>query len=133
MKLTRASLQRTVDRDFLNERQADALWSGLSLQHSDSKLSEFIYFCINLGLIVTGAILERRVFVVFGAIGCTAYLGHLASGIYQGSWLFPMVLTLIGLGIVYLGVFWLHNEALITGKTRALPVTVRELLVEKGP
>jgi hypothetical protein len=121
MKLTRASLQRTVDRDFLNERQADALWSGLSLQHSDSKLSKFIYFCINLGLIVTGVILERRVFVVFGAIGCAAYL------------LFPMVLTLIGLGIVYLGVFWLHNEALITGKTRALPVAVRELLVEWGP
>lgn len=110
-----------------------AFWSGLSMQNSDSELSKFLYFCINLGLIITGAILVRRVFVVFGAIGSAAYFEHLASTIFQNSWLFPITLTAIGLGIVYLGVFWQRNEALITQKTRALlPLALQELLAERA-
>jgi len=111
-----------------------AFWCGLSLQHSDSELSKFIYFCVNAGLIVAGAILVRRVFVVFGALGCAIYLEHLASSIFQDSWLFPIALTFIGLGIVYLGLFWQRNEALFTQKTRALlPVALQELLAERAP
>ena len=109
-----------------------AFWCGLSLQHSDSELSKFIYFCVNLGLIVAGAILLRRVFVVFGALGSAVYIGHLASSIFQDSWLFPIALSAIGLGIIYLGLFWQRNETLITQKTRALlPAALRELLVER--
>ena len=109
-----------------------AFWCGLSLQHSDSELSKFLYFCINLGLIGAGAILVRRVFVVFGALGCAAYFEHLASSIFQDSWLFPIALTAIGLGIVYLGVFWQRNEAMITQKTRRLlPTALQELLAER--
>jgi len=110
-----------------------AFWCGLSLQHSDSELSKFIYFCVNLGLIVAGAILVRRVFVVFGALGSAVYIGHLASSIFQDSWLFPIALTAIGLGIIYLGLFWQRNETLITQKTRALlPAALRELLTERA-
>jgi hypothetical protein len=111
-----------------------AFWSGLSLQQSDSEVTKFIYLCINLGLIVTGAILVRRVFVVFGALGCAGYLEHLASSIFQNSWLFPVMLAAIGLGIVYLGVFWQRNEALLTEKARRLlPVALQELLAEREP
>ena len=110
-----------------------AFWCGLSLQDSDSELSKFLYFCINLGLIGTGAILVRRVFVVFGALGCAGYLEHLASTIFENSWLFPITLTAIGLGIVYLGIIWQRNEALITQKTRGLlPVALQELLAERS-
>ncbi|MGB5717048.1 MAG: DUF2157 domain-containing protein, partial [Gammaproteobacteria bacterium] len=110
-----------------------AFWCGLSLQHSDSELSRFMYFCVNLGLILAGAILVRRVFVVFGALGSAVYIGHLASTIFQNSWLFPIALTAIGLGIIYLGLFWQRNEALITQKTRALlPAALRELLAERA-
>lgn len=109
-----------------------AFWCGLSLQESDSELSRFLYFCINLGLIGTGAILVRRVFVVFGALGCAGYLEHLASTIFENSWLFPITLTAIGLGIVYLGIIWQRNETLITQRTRALlPVALQELLAER--
>jgi hypothetical protein len=109
-----------------------AFWCGLSLQHSDSELSRFIYFCVNLGLIVAGAILVRRVFVVFGALGSTVYIGHLASSIFQDSWLFPIALSAIGLGIIYLGLLWQRNETLITQKTRALlPAALRELLAAR--
>jgi hypothetical protein len=107
-------------------------WGGLSMQHSDSELNKFLYFSINLGLIGIGAILVRRVFVVFGAFGCAWYLQHLASEIFEDSWLFPIALTAIGLGIVYLGIIWQRNEQAITLKVRAaLPKVLQELLSER--
>ena len=109
-----------------------AFWSGLSLQHSDSELSKFVYFLINLGLIATGALLVRRVFVVFGAIGSAVYLEHLASTIFEDSWLFPVALTGFGLGIIYSGIAWQRNEQSITRiMRRLLPKTLRELLAER--
>ncbi len=44
-------------------------WCGLSLMRSDSELNKFIYLCINLLMIVGGAMLSRRVFAVFGGLG----------------------------------------------------------------
>lgn len=109
-----------------------AFWGGMSMQHSDSELSKFIYFVINTILIGTGVLLVRRVFVVFGAIGCSMYLGHLASYVFKDSWLFPITLTAIGLLIIYLGVLWQKNEKRITTKARSiLPAPIRELLESK--
>jgi len=110
-----------------------AFWCGLTMQHSESELTKFFYFCINLGLIGIGAVLVRRVFVVFGALGSAGYLGHLASTIFKDSWLFPIALTVIGLSIVYLGVIWQKNEETITKKIRSiLPVELQELLLERA-
>ena len=109
-----------------------AFWGGLSLQYSDSEISKFIYFCINLGLMGIGAILVRRVFVVFGVLGCAVYFEHLASTIFRDSWLFPVALTLIGLAIVYLGIIWQRNEQAITRNIRRLlPGELQELLAER--
>lgn len=110
-----------------------AFWGGLSSQHSDSELSKFIYFCINLLMIGVGVLLVRRVFVVFGALGSCGYLGYLASDVFKDSWLFPVALTAIGLGIVYLGVLWQKHEKAITQKSRSyLPLPLRELLEAKS-
>ncbi|WP_040725803.1 hypothetical protein [Thiomicrorhabdus sp. Kp2] len=110
-----------------------AFWGGLSSLHSDSELSKFMYFCINLLMIGVGVLLIRRVFVVFGAIGSCGYLGYLASDVFRDSWLFPVALSAIGLGIVYLGVLWQKHEQTITKKLRSLlPVTLRELLEAKA-
>ncbi len=106
-----------------------AFWGGLSLLRSDSELSKFIYFCINLLMIGVGVLLIRRVFVIFGALGCTGYVGHLASNIFRDSWLFPITLTLLGLLVIYLGVLWQKHEKGITEKARkVLPQQLRELL-----
>lgn len=106
-----------------------AFWCGLSLQHSDSELSKFLYFSINLIMICVGVLLVRRVFVIFGALGACGYLGHLANNVFQDSWLFPIALTAIGLLVIYLGVLWQKNEATITKKARGvLPASFRELL-----
>ncbi len=107
-------------------------WGGMTSQHSDSELSKFIYFSINLVLIGAGVVIVRRVFVVFGAIGCSMYLGHLADEVFKDSWLFPIALTAIGLGIIYLGLLWQKNEKRITQKVRSyLPLPLRELLDER--
>lgn len=109
-----------------------AFWGGMTSQHSDSELSKFMYFCVNLLLIGVGVVIVRRVFVIFGAIGSSIYLGYLADKVFQESWLFPIVLTAIGLGIMYLGVIWQKNEKTITQKIRGyLPVPLKELLAER--
>jgi hypothetical protein len=109
-----------------------AFWCGLSLQQSDSELAKLLYFSINLGLIAIGALLVRRVFVICGALGSAGYLEHLASAIFADSWLFPVALTAIGLGIIYLGIVWQRNEQSITVVTRRiLPSTVQELLAAR--
>ncbi|MGD8498703.1 MAG: hypothetical protein PVG82_07335 [Chromatiales bacterium] len=108
-------------------------WGGLSTQHSDTELAKFVYLCVNLGLIGIGAMLSRRVFVVFGALGVTGYLGHLSWRVFEDSWLFPFVLTAIGLGVVLLGVLWQRNEARITARLRALlPTALQELLAARS-
>lgn len=109
-----------------------AFWGGLSSQHSDTELSKFIYFCINLFMIGIGVVLVRRVFVIFGAIGCCGYISYLAYNVFNDSWLFPMVLTAIGLLIIYLGILWQKHEKAITVRSRKLlPSPLRELLESK--
>lgn len=106
-----------------------AFWGGLSLMNSDSELGKFLYFCINLAMIVVGAILTRRVFAVFGGLGAAGYLGHLAYGVFKDSMLFPFVLTLIGLGVIYLGIIWQRHEETISLQLRGiLPLPLRELI-----
>jgi hypothetical protein len=103
-----------------------AFWGGMTAQESDSELTKFIYFCINLCMIAIGVLLVRRVFVVFGALGSCLYLGHLAREVFADSWLFPIALSMIGLLIIYLGVIWQKNEATLTATVRAcLPDKLR--------
>ena len=110
-----------------------AFWGGLSSQHSDSELSKFIYLCINLLMIGVGVLLIRRVFVIFGALGSCVYLTHLASSVFKDSWLFPIILTVIGFGIILLGILWQKHEQTITQKARLLlPAPMRELLESKS-
>ncbi len=107
-------------------------WGGMTSQHSDSELSKLMYCCVNLLLVGIGVVIVRRVFVIFGAIGCSIYLGHLANQVFKDSWLFPIALTAIGLVIIYLGLFWQKNEKEITRKVRRyLPLPLRELLDER--
>lgn len=110
-----------------------AFWGGLSLMRSDSELSKFAYFCINLLMIGAGAVLARRVFAVFGGLGAAGYLGHLAYDVFKDSLWFPFVLTLIGLGVIWLGILWQRHEAVLSARLRALlPADLRELLEQRG-
>jgi hypothetical protein len=109
-----------------------AFWGGLSLMNSDSELGRFMYLCINVALIVVGAVLSRRVFAVFGGLGIASYLGYLAYRVFSDSLLFPFVLTVIGLAIIYLGILWQRHEAKFSAGLRAsLPGALRELIEQR--
>jgi hypothetical protein len=60
------------------------------------------------------------------------YLVHLANEVFKDSWLFPISLTAIGLGIIYLGLLWQKNEREITQKVRScLPMALRDFLSDR--
>ena len=110
---------------------ATAFWGGLSMMNSDSELGKFLYLCINLVMIMVGAVLSRRVFAVFGGLGAAGYLGHLAYDVFEDSVLFPFALTAIGLGVIYAGIVWQRHEATITHALRGLLPAPLAALMER--
>lgn len=106
-----------------------AFWGALSLMDSGSELGKFFYGCLNVFLVFFGALVLRRVFTVFGAIGTATYLGYLAYRVFQMSLMFPFALSALGLGIVWLGIWWQKHEVDISEKYRKLlPRALRETL-----
>jgi hypothetical protein len=97
-----------------------AFWGGLSLMDSNSELGKFLYALINLGLIGLSLVLRRPLFVVFGALGVTGYIGHLAYRVFADSLLFPFALTFLGLAIIALGVIYQRNRVQVERMVAAL-------------
>jgi hypothetical protein len=96
---------------------------------STSEWGRLGYCAINVALILFGAVIGRRVYAVFGAIGVAMYLGYLASTLFPESLLLPFALSLIGLGVIGLGLVWQRHEVAWTAKLRApLPPAWRALL-----
>ena len=85
-------------------------WGGLSCQSSDSELSKFCYFLINVFMLFVGVFLRRRVFTIFGAFGILGYLGHLAFTLFANSMFFPIWLVFLGLFIIFLATRWPRFE-----------------------
>ena len=129
-------LRTRRDRDFafwLYLFGVLTFWGGLSSLDSDSELGKAVYAAVNLLLIAIGAILSRRVFAVFGGLGFAGYLGHLAYSVFQGSMLFPLALTAIGLGVIAAGAYWQKHEAAIGHALRRwLPPALQELLEQRA-
>ena len=101
-------------------------WGSLSLHDSDSELGKAVYCLINVVLVFAGAALGRRVFTVFGGLGVAMYLGYLSYRVFGDSLMFPFVLTVLGLGVVALGIWWQRHEARINAALSAwLPEGLR--------
>lgn len=110
-----------------------AFWCGLSLRDSDSELARLAYGLLNTGLIFVGAMLRRRVFAVYGAIGLTGYLGYLAWRLFPDSLFLPVGLSFLGLAIILAGV-WLQRRldrfgALMRAR---LPPAVQRAIADDG-
>lgn len=106
-----------------------AFWLGLTLMDSDTELGRALYCLVNIGLMGLAVVLRRPMFMVFGAIGVAAYLGYLSYKVFADSLLFPVVLTLIGLGIIGLGlVYQKHRDSLTTRLRAHLPRSLQQLL-----
>ena len=106
-----------------------AFWGGLTALDSDSELAKFSYCCINFVLMAVSVMLQRRVFIVFGAIGVSLYLGHLARDVFGGALLFTFVLSAVGLLVIGLGLLYHKHEKAIEQKlVSLLPPFMRNAL-----
>jgi len=103
-----------------------AFWGGLSLMDSQSEVSKLLYCLINVVLMLISVLLDRRVFIVFGALGVFGYLGHLAYTVFKDSLLFPFALSALGLAIIWLGIYYQRYRTRIEGAIVALlPAGIR--------
>jgi hypothetical protein len=59
-----------------------------------------VYFAVYLSFVAASVWLQRRVFLVFGALGCYGYLSYLAFQVFDGEMGFVYALAGIGLMIV---------------------------------
>ena len=101
-------------------------WTGLSLRDSDSEVGKFLYCLINLALVFGGAVIGRRVFTAFGGLGVAIYLGHLSHKVFGNTLWFPFALSLLGLGLVALGIWWQRHEGEINARLSGwLPAGLR--------
>ena len=106
-----------------------AFWGGLSMMDSGSELGKFIYFLINVTLVIVSVLLRQRVFIVFGGVGVLGYLGHLSYSVFKDSLVFPVVLTIGGVGLIYLGVLYQRHRDSIAARIQAqVPAGWRELI-----
>jgi hypothetical protein len=76
-----------------------------------------VYLAVYISFVVASVWLQRRVFLVFGAIGCYSYLSYLAFRVFEGALGFVFALGVIGLLIVLTAVgyqkylrSWLENQ-----------------------
>jgi len=106
-----------------------AFWGSLPLMEESDEMGKFIYFLINLMLIALSALLKRRVMIIFGGMGVFGYISYLSYNVFGNSLLFPFALTAIGLGVIFLGVFYQRRgEAIENGVIRLVPEFLRRLL-----
>ncbi len=109
-----------------------AFWGGLSLMESGSEVSKFVYCMINVCLMVLSVFLDRRVFMVFGALGVFGYLGHLSWTIFKDSMVFPFALTFIGILVIYVGVQYQRNQQKIAEAVLGvIPPGMQKLLPQR--
>jgi hypothetical protein len=125
-------IDRRTDEDFafwVYLIGAGHFWAGLTSFPDDDGLAWFAYFFVNLLLMVTSILLQRRLFMAFGALGVFIYLGYLGFEVFEDSLLFPFVLSFVGLAIMGVAVWYQkHRQSVEESVIGALPESVRKRL-----
>lgn len=103
-------------------------WGGIMATSNGTALAKALYCAMNVGFLFLAVFLGRRVFAVFGTIGIAIYLGDLAQKVFKDSLLFPFALSLIGVGIIALGLYYhRHQSAISTWFDQRLPAPLKRL------
>ncbi|MEO1958016.1 MAG: DUF2157 domain-containing protein [Nautiliaceae bacterium] len=102
-------------------------WGGLTFAHSNSEIAKFFYFLINIGLLLIGIVLKRRVFLVFGSVGVVVYFGHL-SYLFKDSFIFVYVVTFLGVLFILAGVKYKEYEESFREKLLSVKINKNLLL-----
>jgi hypothetical protein len=90
-----------------------AFWCGLTLLNSSSEFRNFFYCLANIGLLLLAVLLQRTVFLIFGALGILSYITALFYRYFSDSFFFPLILSLIGVLVVIVGMVYHKNRSRI--------------------
>jgi hypothetical protein len=105
-----------------------AFWGGITASESSNEFGKAMYCLLNVGLLLLSIILVRRAYALFGALGVTAYLGHLADVVFKDSLLFPFALSLIGIAVIAAGLLYHRKQEAISAWLAAnLPEAILRL------
>lgn len=103
-------------------------WGGITASSNGTAFDKALYCAMNVGFLFLAVFLGRRIFAVFGTIGIAIYLGDLAEKLFKDLLLFPFALSLIGVGIIALGLYFhRHQDAIRTAVDRNLPDVLKRL------
>ncbi len=97
---------------FVTAPAAYALW--YMSMGGGGQLGKAVYCLLHLLLIVLSIILQRRAFLIFGALGVFIYLADKATGFFRNSFAFTFALTAAGIAFIAAGILFKRNEAALT-------------------
>jgi len=104
------------------------LSSGLSVFYNENISSLVLLGAVNIFLIVFSLFINRNVFLVFGIIGLTQFLSRLSWMFLKGFVFFPFALTVIGVLLILLGIYFQKNrEDIQKNITKKLPSVILSL------
>ena len=106
-----------------------SFWLALTFYDKGGQLGMLGYFAANIVLLLASVVLQRRIFLAAGGLGATGYLMYLSYDIFKDSMMaFAVVLSGIGIGVIFLGVQYHKNKAAIDAAIlRLLPAGLRSL------
>jgi hypothetical protein len=105
-----------------------AFWGAVSWASGGTALDKALYCALNVLLLFVAVFLDRRIYAVFGVIGITFYLTDLANRVFRESLLFPFALSLIGVGVIAVGLlYYRHQAAISTWLETKLPPAMKRL------
>jgi hypothetical protein len=97
-------LQRRARRDYsiwfyiFGHLIVLAHFGALTLSHEG--ILSLAYPALYVTFVIASVVLQRRVFLVFGALGCSAYTSYLAYRVFDRSMCFVFTLAFVGLVII---------------------------------
>jgi len=110
-----------------------AFWTSLSYlafsEWDNNYLKMLTYCLVNIVIMIISLVLQRPLFIVFGMVGVFIYIMHLARRAFANSLIFPFVLTIIGIAIIYFGIKY-HQKRAVWEQAilRLVPTSVKRLL-----
>lgn len=111
-----------------------AFWGAVTATSSSSEMGKALYCALNVGLLFFSVYIGRRVYAVFGTIGIATYLGHLAYEVFKDALGFTFALTLIGIGVIWLGLVYHRRQTdMARWFDRNLPQVFRALRPPQAP
>jgi hypothetical protein len=129
-------LDRRTPQDFafwLYLAGLAAYWGGHLALAQGGAWTWALFAAANVVLLALAVLLQRRVFLVFGALGIASYLGYL-GGEFAESLAFPLVLSALGLAIIACGILYARLRSRLEQAVQArLPDTLRRALPQARP